>query len=56
MVDERQRINTCYTSTTLLALFEIHDLSIFVPSGFTCEDERFTKLVNLKTNFEHDCT
>lgn len=54
MVDERQRINTYYTSITLLALSEIHNLNILVPSSFTWEDKRFTKLVNLKINFEHD--
>lgn len=32
IVDERQRINIHYTSTTLLALFEMYDLSILVPS------------------------
>lgn len=32
VIDERQWINTCYTSTTLLALFEMYDLSILVPS------------------------
>lgn len=32
IVDERQRINTRYTSTTLLALFEMYDLSILVPT------------------------